>query len=37
MSPEEIQSLRLAITRFDDSWQLVFEIERFADGKVVVF
>ena len=27
----------VAITRFDDSWQLVFEIERLADGKVVVF
>jgi uncharacterized membrane protein len=37
LSPEETEGLRPAITRFDDSWQLVFEIERLADGKVVVF
>ena len=34
---DETESLIPAITRFDDSWQLVFEIERLADGKVVVF
>ena len=37
LSPEETEGLRSAITRFDDSWQLVFEIEPLADGKVVVF
>lgn len=37
LRPEEIKTLRPAITRFDDSWQLAFEIERLADGKVVVF
>jgi uncharacterized membrane protein len=37
LSPEAIQNLRPAITRFDDSWQFVFEIERSADGRVVVF
>jgi uncharacterized membrane protein len=37
LTPEETQSLRPAMTRFDDSWQLVFEIERLADDKVVVF
>ena len=37
LATEEIEGLRPAITRFDDSWQLVFEIERLADGKVVVF
>ena len=37
LSPEETEVLRPAITRFDDSWQLVFEIERLPDGKVVVF
>lgn len=37
LAPEELEGLRPAITRFDDSWQLVFEIERLADGKVVVF
>jgi uncharacterized membrane protein len=25
------------LTRFDDSWQLVFEIERLADDKILVF
>jgi hypothetical protein len=37
LTPDEIKNLRPAMTRFDDSWQLVFEIERLADGKVVVF
>jgi len=37
LTPEEIKTLRPAITSFDDSWQLAFEIERLADGKVVVF
>lgn len=37
LSPEELDNLRPAIVRFDDSWQIVFEIERLADGKVVVF
>ncbi len=37
LTPEEIEDLRPAITRFDDSWQLVFEVERLKDDKVVVF
>lgn len=37
LTPEALKTLRTAMTRFDDSWQLVFEIERLADGKVVVF
>jgi uncharacterized membrane protein len=37
LTPEESKGLRTALTRFDDSWQLVFEIERLADGKVMVF
>lgn len=37
LSPGEMDSLRPVVTRFDDSWQLVFEIERLSDGKVVVF
>jgi len=37
LSPDEMQSLRPALTRFDDSWQLVFEIERLVDDKVLVF
>jgi uncharacterized membrane protein len=37
LSPDEMQSLHPALTRFDDSWQLVFEIERLADDKILVF
>ncbi len=37
LSPEEIQTLSPSMIRFDDSWQLAFEIERLADGKAVVF
>jgi uncharacterized membrane protein len=37
LAPEDLEGLLPAITRFDDSWQLVFEIERLSDGKVVVF
>lgn len=37
LTPDEIKNLRPAMTRFDHSWQLVVEIERLADGKVVVF
>jgi uncharacterized membrane protein len=34
LSPDEAECLRPAITRFDGSWQLVFEIERLPDNKV---
>ena len=37
LTPEATEGLCPAITRFDDSWQLVFEMERLSDGKVVVF
>lgn len=37
LSPDEAENLRPAITRFDDSWQLAFEIERLPDSKVVVY
>ena len=37
LNPDEMDDMRPAIVRFDDSWQLVFEIERLSDGKVVVF
>ncbi len=36
LSPEKTEGLCSAITRFNDSWQLVFEIEPLADSKVVV-
>ncbi len=37
LHPEDIGGLRPVLGRFDDSWQLAFEIERMAGGKVVVF
>lgn len=37
LSAEEMHTLRPAITRFDDSWQFVFDIERSADDRVMVF
>jgi uncharacterized membrane protein len=37
LTPKETEGLRTAITRFDDSWQRVFEIERITGSKVVVF
>jgi len=37
LRPEDIGGMCPVSVRFDDSWQLAFEIERFAGGKVVVF
>jgi len=37
LRPEDIGGMRPVLGRFDDSWQLAFEIERMAGGKVVVF
>jgi len=37
LTPEEMKSIRPAMVRFDDSWQIVFKVERLADGKVVIF
>jgi uncharacterized membrane protein len=37
LSPEDIGSMTPVLGRFDDSWQLAFEIERFPGGNVVVF
>ena len=37
LRPEDIEGMSPILGRFDDSWQLAFEIERFAGGKVVVF
>jgi uncharacterized membrane protein len=34
---EDMGGMRPVLGRFDDSWQLAFEIERIAGGKVVVF
>jgi uncharacterized membrane protein len=37
LRPEDMRGMCPVLGRFDDSWQLVFEIERIAGGKVVVF
>src|SRR5512143_4323247 len=37
LRPEDTGNLSTGLVRFDDSWQLAFEIERIAGGKVVVF
>jgi uncharacterized membrane protein len=37
LRPEDIGGMCPVLGRFDDSWQLAFEIERMAGGKVVVF
>ena len=37
LRPEDIRAMCPVLSRFDDSWQLAFEIERIADDKVVVF
>jgi uncharacterized membrane protein len=37
LRPEDIADMCPVLGRFDDSWQLAFEIERMAGGKVVVF
>jgi len=37
LRPEDTGGLIPVLVRFDDSWQLAFEIERIAGGKVVVF
>jgi uncharacterized membrane protein len=37
LSPEDTEGMRPVLARFDDAWQLAFEIERIEGGKVVVF
>ena len=37
LRPETIRDMCPVLGRFDDSWQLAFEIERIQGGKVVVF
>ncbi len=37
LRPEDMGNMSPVLGRFDDSWQLGFEIERIGDGKVVVF
>lgn len=37
LKPEETEGMNPIFARFDDSWQLAFEIERIEQGKVVIF
>ena len=37
LSPEDAERMRVVMVRFDDSWQMAFELEALADGKVSVF
>jgi uncharacterized membrane protein len=37
LRPEDIGGMYPVLGRFDDSWQLAFEIERIEGGKVVIF
>lgn len=37
LSPEDIEEMIPVVARFDDSWQVAFEIERIEGGKVVIF
>jgi uncharacterized membrane protein len=37
LSPEDVEGMSPAVVRFDDSWQIAFEIERIAGGKVTLF
>jgi uncharacterized membrane protein len=37
LSPEDIEGMSVVVMRFDDSWQIGFEIERVEGGKVALF
>ena len=37
LSPEDIEGMSVVIVRFDDLWQIGFEIERIEGGNVAVF
>ena len=37
LSPEDIEGMSAALVRFDDLWQIGFEIERIEGGKVALF
>ncbi len=37
LSPEDVEGMSPAVVRFDNSWQIGFEIERIAGGKVTLF
>jgi uncharacterized membrane protein len=37
LSPEDIEGMSVVVVRFDDAWQIGFEIERIEGGKVALF
>lgn len=37
LSPEDVEGMVPVVVRFDDSWQIAFEIERVHDDKVALF
>jgi uncharacterized membrane protein len=37
LSPDDIEGMAVVLMRFDDSWQIGFEIERIEGGKVALF
>lgn len=37
VTPEDTRAMRAVVVRFDDSWQLAFEVERIDGGQAVVF
>jgi uncharacterized membrane protein len=37
LSPDDIEGMSVVVMRFDDSWQIGFEIERVEGGKVALF
>jgi uncharacterized membrane protein len=37
LSPEDIEGMTPVVARFDDSWQIAFEIERVEGGRVAIF
>ena len=37
LSPDDIEGMSVAVVRFDDLWQIGFEIERIEGGKVALF
>jgi uncharacterized membrane protein len=37
LSPEDVEGMSPVVMRFDDAWQIAFEIERIEGGKVALF
>jgi uncharacterized membrane protein len=37
LSPDDIEGMCVVVVRFDDYWQIAFEIERIEGGKVALF